>query len=133
MLTVVLRSIDLQQHDLSQYHGTGIVTAALAVDRRTAVPRFYFHTETDVRITDEEGMEFPGYAEARREAIRTCGQMMQDAPEVFWGSRPWNVSVTNADGLILWEIYVDGQTSAAGRSLEPEPDTLSPPGIITNE
>ena len=95
----------------------------LAVNGRTAVARFYFHTETDVRITDEEGMEFPGYAEARREAIRTCGQMMQDAPEVFWGSRPWNVSVTDADGLILWEIYVDGQTSAAGRSLEPDRST----------
>ena len=51
MLDVVLRSIDLQQHDLSQHHGTGIVTAALAVDRRTAVPHFYFHTETDVRIS----------------------------------------------------------------------------------
>ena len=133
MITVVLRPVDLQQHDLSQNHGTRIATAALAVNRRTAVSRFYFHTETDVRTTDDEGMEFPGYAEARREAIRTCGQMMQDAPEVFWGSRPWNVSVTNADGLILWEIYVDGQTSAAGRSLEPERNTLGPPGIITDD
>jgi hypothetical protein len=100
--------------------------AALAVNRRTALPRFYFHTETDVRTTDDEGMEFPGFAEARREAIRTCGQMMQDAPEVFWGSRPWNVSVTDEDGLIMWEIYVDGQTSAASRSLEPARSALLP-------
>lgn len=97
------------------------------------MPRFYFHTETDVRTTDEEGMEFPGYAEARREAIRTCGQMMQDAPEVFWGSRPWNVSVTDEAGLIMWEIYVDGQTSAAGRSLEPERNLLGPEAAFSPE
>lgn len=121
----------VDQHDPSQIYGTKITTAALAVNRRTALSRFYFHTETDVRITDDEGMEFPGYAEARREAIRTCGQMMQDAPEVFWGSRPWNVSVTDAKGLILWEIYVDGQTSAAGRSLEPEHNIDDLSGVIT--
>ncbi|WP_443027167.1 DUF6894 family protein [Sphingomonas sp. LB3N6] len=82
------------------------------------MPRFYFHTETDVRTTDTEGHECGSYSHARREAIKTCGQMMQDAPEVFWGSRPWSVSVTDATGLILWEIYLDGQTSAAGRSLD---------------
>lgn len=80
--------------------------------------RFYFHTETDVRTTDTEGHECASYSDARREAIKTCGQMMQDAPEVFWGSRPWSVSVTDSTGLILWEIYLDGQTSAAGRTLD---------------
>lgn len=123
---VILPCADLRKHDLSQLGGTNIVTGALVANRRIALPRFYFHTETNVRTTDEEGTEFPGYSEARREAIRTCGQMVQDAPEVFWGPRPWNVSVTDAAGLILWEIYVDGQTSAAGRSLEPIPDSIAP-------
>jgi hypothetical protein len=81
---------------------------------------FFFHTQTDIRVTDTEGMEFPGYIEARREAIRTCGQMLQDAPEIFWGSRPWSVSVTDATGLILWEIHLDGQASAASMTLEPK-------------
>jgi hypothetical protein len=87
------------------------------------MPRFFFHTETDVRTTDTEGLEFPGYEEAKHEAIRTAGQMMRDTPKTFWGSRPWSVSVTNADGLIMWEIYLDGQSSAAGRSLEPSRTT----------
>ena len=87
--------------------------------RSVPVPRFYFHTETDVRVTDADGQEFDSYEEARREAIQTCGQMMKEAAVAFWGSRPWNVSVTDETGLILWEIYIDGQTSAAGRSLEP--------------
>jgi hypothetical protein len=83
------------------------------------MPRFFFHTETDGRSTDTEGLVYPGYIEARREGIRTAGQMMQDVPEVFWGSRPWSVTITDEDGLILWEIHLDGQTSPAGRSLEP--------------
>ncbi len=80
---------------------------------------FYFHTETDVRTTDTDGQEFGTYGEARVEAIRTCGQLMKDAPEVFWGSRPWSVTVTDKSGLILWEIYLDGQTAPAARNAEP--------------
>ncbi|MEP9359977.1 hypothetical protein [Sphingomonas sp. KR3-1] len=64
-------------------------------------------------MTDHEGMELAGPIEARRQAIQTCGQMMQEAPEDFWGSRPWNVSVTDSSGLILWEIFMDGVSSSA--------------------
>lgn len=81
------------------------------------MPRFFFHTETDVRTTDYEGHECASYIEARREGIATCGQMMKDAAEAFWGSRPWSVSITDADNLILWEIHIDGQASPAGRAL----------------
>jgi hypothetical protein len=77
------------------------------------LPRYFFHTQTDTRTTDENGLEFPSPVDARREAIRTCGEIMRDAPEAFWGSRPWSVTVTDAVGLVLWEIYVDGVSSAA--------------------
>jgi hypothetical protein len=83
------------------------------------MPRFFFHTQTNVRFTDVEGVEYPTYVEARRAAIETCGQMLHDAPEVFWGSRPWNVTVTDAKGLILWDIHLDGQASMAGKMMEP--------------
>jgi hypothetical protein len=71
------------------------------------------------RHTDTEGSEFVTYVEARQEAIETCGQMMQDAADVFWRSRPWSVAVTDASGPILRDIHADGQSSAAGRLLEP--------------
>jgi hypothetical protein len=74
---------------------------------------FFFHTQTDTRFTDLEGTEIDGAVEARRQAIKTCGEMMRDAPEGFWGSRPWSVTVTDADGLVLWEVQVDGSLSAA--------------------
>jgi hypothetical protein len=77
------------------------------------MPLFYFHTQNDIRSTDEDGTECLGPVEARREAIRSCGEMLKDAPEGFWGSRPWSVTVTDHTGLVLWDISVDGSTSAA--------------------
>ncbi|WP_414713334.1 DUF6894 family protein [Sphingomonas sp.] len=41
-------------------------------------------------------------------AIRTCGEMMRDAPDGFWGSRPWSVTVKDEGGLALWEISMGG-------------------------
>jgi hypothetical protein len=81
--------------------------------RSICVPRFFFHTQTDTRFTDEEGIELPDAVAARGEAIRMCGEMMRDAPEGFWGSRPWTVTVTDATGLVLWDISIDGAASAA--------------------
>lgn len=75
--------------------------------------RYFFHTQTDSRTTDEEGTVLNSPAEARTQAIETCGQMMKDAPEGFWGSRPWTVTVTNFNGLVLWEISMDGAACAA--------------------
>jgi hypothetical protein len=82
------------------------------------VPRFFFHTETDTRITDREGTEYQSFREARHEAIRTCGQLLKEMPATFWGSRPWSVTVTDEKGLILWTIGLDGQSSPAGKVLE---------------
>jgi hypothetical protein len=77
------------------------------------MPLFFFHTQTDSRFTDTEGVECINSAEARRAAIQTCGEMMRGWAETFWGTRPWSVVVTDASGLILWEIYMDGVSSAA--------------------
>jgi hypothetical protein len=46
--------------------------------------RYFFHTQTDTRFSDQEGMVMDGPVEARRQAIATYGQMMVDAPEGFW-------------------------------------------------
>lgn len=75
--------------------------------------RYYFHTQTTSRSTDDEGIEFSTPAQARCQAIATCGEMMKDAPEGIWLSRPWAVVVTDSTGLILWEIYVVGTAAAA--------------------
>jgi hypothetical protein len=80
--------------------------------------RYYFHSETESRSTDTEGVDFASAAEARAEAIKMCAQMMHEAPKGFWGSRPWSVTITDDTGLILWNIDVDGTSSPAGRALD---------------
>jgi len=81
------------------------------------MPRFFFHTQTDSRMTDFDGYELATASEARQQAIQTCGQMMIDAADAFWGSRPWSITVTDAEGLILWEIIMDGSATPASRDL----------------
>ena len=75
--------------------------------------RYFFHTQTDTRSTDSDGIELDGPLQARREAIRTFGELMRDGPEGFWGSRPWSVTVTNSVGWVLWELKADGTAAPA--------------------
>jgi hypothetical protein len=89
------------------------------------VPKFFFHTDTHTRFIDEEGTECSSHVEARRQAIQTCGELMRNCPENFWGSRPWNVTVTAVTGLILWEISLDGTASPAAAEFA---NTLPLPG-----
>jgi hypothetical protein len=78
---------------------------------------YFFHTDTDNRNTDIAGVELESAREARVEAIKMCGQMMHEAPDSFWGTRPWSVTVTDQKGLILWIIDVGGTSSAAALAL----------------
>lgn len=77
------------------------------------MPLYFFHTQTSSRVSDEEGMELPNMRSAQHEAIRTAGEMMRDGVDVFWGTRPWSVTVTNDAGLILLEIEMDGVAAPA--------------------
>lgn len=88
---------------------TELLTSALS----SPMARYFFHSQTDTRYTDTEGVEFGTPAEARKEAIRMAGEMLKTAPEPFWGSRPWNITVTDHAGLIMWELSIHGISTAA--------------------
>lgn len=79
--------------------------------------RYFFHLQTDSYSTDDMGVELASAAEARAQAIITCGQMLKDDPRNFWGSRPWSVTVANEAGLILWQLSMDGFASPAGEAV----------------
>lgn len=88
---------------------------------RAAMTRYFFHSQTDTRYTDVEGKPFEKPSEARKQAIALAGAMLADAPEPFWGSRPWSVTVTNDSGLVLWEIMIDGITASAAAGFDSKP------------
>ena len=75
------------------------------------MPQYFFHSQTGDRTQDDEGTYLAGDAEARSAAIRTFGEMVRDAPEGFWRSRPWTVTVTDAAGLVLYEVGMDGHST----------------------
>ena len=79
--------------------------------------RYFFHSETDTRYSDLDGMDFDDPAQARAEAIKLCGEMIHEAPKGFWGSRPWSVTVTDEAGLVLWSIAIDAFSSPAAEAL----------------
>ena len=70
--------------------------------------RYFFHFHTNTVTTDTEGTVFETGTEARHQAIRTLGQMMNDSPKGFWDAPPWKVVVTDERDLVCWEISVDG-------------------------
>jgi hypothetical protein len=80
------------------------------------MPRYYFHSSTTSRFTDDEGYECATLADARRMAIRTCSEMIHGSEDEFWGSRPWTVTVTDEAGLIMLEIQVDGFAAPSAAS-----------------
>jgi hypothetical protein len=71
--------------------------------------RYFFHTQTNIRFTDELGQEYPSASLARGEAIRAAGELMRDGADIFWGTRPWSITVTDAAGVVLYEIEMHGQ------------------------
>lgn len=55
---------------------------------------------------------FPEPKEARREAIRACGETVRDWPDGF-GYRAPGASGPNGGGIIQWDSFVDGIASVA--------------------
>lgn len=79
--------------------------------------QYFFHIQSDAYHADKVGLEIGNGADARVQAIITCAQLVKDDPQTFWDSRPWTVTVANADGLVLWHLSVDGFSSPAAEAL----------------
>jgi hypothetical protein len=75
--------------------------------------RYFFHTDSIKRYNDPTGEELPGLVEARATAARSIAEMLRDDATVFWGTRPWAMTVTDATGLIFFSIEVHGTDSLA--------------------
>ena len=82
--------------------------------------RYFFHTDSDVRHTDQEGGEFATIEDARQGAAELIAGILKDGSRVFWGTKPWSMTVTDGDGLILFTLEVHGQDapSVMGAALQ---------------
>lgn len=81
------------------------------------MPTFFFNTNDDVGLWDEEGTELPDLEAARRVAIRYAGELLREGPSLAFGET-WQLRASDASNAILFTIDV---------RITPNPATLSVP------
>jgi hypothetical protein len=77
------------------------------------VSRYFFNINDSL---DKDGLEFECLAEAKCEAVRFAGQMICDFASKFWDVGDLSVTVTDANGLILFTMRFVGTEAPAIRT-----------------
>lgn len=75
--------------------------------------RFLFSLADGDPHIDDEGLALPDVRAARLEAARFLGDALHARAEEFWRDGRWVLTVTDAQGLVLFSIYVDAVAAAA--------------------
>jgi hypothetical protein len=58
--------------------------------------RYYFNVKDGITIHDQEGMDLAGMDAAKKETVRTSGDMLGGLhSESFWSGDPWALWVTD--------------------------------------
>jgi hypothetical protein len=83
------------------------------------MPRYFFHTDGGAAHTDREGLELPGIRQARIEAARAFGQMVELAPEALWKAGALSMTVTDDAGLVLFILDLSAMDSPAAAITRP--------------
>jgi hypothetical protein len=72
--------------------------------------RFYFNVMNSDTELDPDGTQLSSIAEARGQALRLLGAMLQDADSNFpWGGAPWKIWVSDGpqgSGRVLFTLQV---------------------------
>jgi hypothetical protein len=75
--------------------------------------RFFFHIDLGGYDRDDDGTEFNDLASARASAVCLLGELLRDRGDAFWAKPEASVTVTDAEGLVLWKIETVGTEAAA--------------------
>lgn len=62
------------------------------------MPRYFFHTQNDETVRDENGHELPDSNAAKAEAVAMMGEMLRDRARDFWASGRLRVTVEGGGG-----------------------------------
>jgi hypothetical protein len=68
------------------------------------MPRYFFHINDGKDIPDTEGVELPGLAEAREQAITSAGEMIRHTGSVVWSGAEWSMHVTDEAGRSVFTL-----------------------------
>lgn len=68
--------------------------------------RYFFHAEDGRRFCDEEGTEFESEGDARLEAARVLGQLINEDPASAWHRQALRIVVTDSDSARLFTLGI---------------------------
>ena len=82
------------------------------------MPRYFFHSNhpAERSLQDDEELQFPSIHEAKCQAVVDAGQLLCDSKEHFWDHADFELTVTDAKGLILFPMRVMGIEAPAIRA-----------------
>jgi hypothetical protein len=66
--------------------------------------RFFFHLEHVRLIQDREGSEHADVAAAKLHAVKLMADALAQEPHRFWEADVYRMTVSEADGLVLFNI-----------------------------
>ncbi len=75
--------------------------------------RYFFNTEDGEAVTDGEGVELAGGADAEVEAVRLTGELLREHAREFWKTGSFRVTVTDDNGLALFAIITEAVRAPA--------------------
>ncbi|GJE71126.1 DUF6894 family protein [Methylorubrum podarium] len=70
------------------------------------MPRFFFNTNDDVELWDEEGTELPDLDAARRAAIRYAGELLREAGASVGFDETWQLVASDTSEAVVFTIDV---------------------------
>lgn len=70
------------------------------------MPRYFFHILDGTNDIDEMGHDMPDDAAARREAVRYCGSLLIDDPDLLLRDKDLRVHVANDVGALRFSIVM---------------------------
>lgn len=71
------------------------------------MPRYHFHIDDGSPTPDRHGIELPGVAEARAEAVSAAGSMLNELDGELWNrGGHWTMHVTDGEGRLLFSLHL---------------------------
>jgi hypothetical protein len=75
------------------------------------MPKFYFNMDDD--SSDPDGHELASVAVAKCDAAKMLGKILCDNSHGFWDQAAWTMTVSDENGLTLFQLHVMGTEAAA--------------------
>ena len=75
------------------------------------MPRYFFHVEDGALVKDEQGADLPNLEAMRNKAAMLLGELLKNAPDMFWADHGLRVIVTDDRQLIVLMVEAVANTS----------------------